>query len=187
VFLQWRRWLTAASSAVWRLVGRATDACTAGAVATWRFLAQGRLPVEGEPRGPLLAAGALALAIGVGVPVVAAALARRPVTLPLLAAAWTLVWACVRLLALDVAAPLSRRDVLVVWAASLLPYALAALGPLALLALPLSAWLAARALVAAGVERRIGLRIVALVYGAQVLVEVAAWLVSGTLLLLPAS
>lgn len=120
-------------------------------------------------------AGAGALVVGAGLAFAVSAATGAAPARSFLAMGWTAAWALARLLILRLALPAGRRQAADAWGPALLPYSVAVIFPLDLLALALSARLTHRGLTALGVGRKDALRAVAWAFGGQLAVELIAW------------
>ena len=192
LFLAWRRLLTAAVRGVRRSAHAAAVSrparATALAVRYLRDPAGTLRSSDAEGRALLRDAGAVALALGVVISFAVPAAVGTPLVRRFLSAGWMAAWALARLFVMrtvargDLAHDHGRIDD--AWGAALLPFAVAVLDPLPLVALAVSALLTLRGFDGLGVERREARRVVAIAFGGQVVAEVAAWLARGGLVFL---
>jgi hypothetical protein len=143
---------------------------------------------DADGRARLKEAGAGALALGVVLSFLVPEPVADPVVRRFLAAGWVAAWALARLLIMRTVArgELARRHSSIddAWGPALLPFALAVVDPLPLVAFAVSAALTLRGLEALGADRREAMRIIAIAFGIQMAAEVAAWLARGGLVYL---
>jgi hypothetical protein len=192
LFLAWRRLVTAGFRGI-ATAGRALGASrpARAALIAARYV---RDPVgtlaaaDADGRARLKEAGAGALALGVVLSFLVPEPVADPVVRRFLAAGWVAAWALARLLIMRTVArgELARRHSSIddAWGPALLPFALAVVDPLPLVAFAVSAALTLRGLEALGADRREAMRIVAIAFGIQMAAEVAAWLARGGLVYL---
>ncbi|MDO8915194.1 MAG: hypothetical protein Q7W16_03845 [Coriobacteriia bacterium] len=192
LFLAWRRLLTAGIRGACR-GGRALAASrpVRGAALAIRYLRDpaGTLRAsDADDRTLLKSAGAVALTAGVVLSFAVPGALGTPLVRRFLAAGWMAAWALARLFIMRTAArgalartPSSIDDA---WGPALLPFAVAVIDPLPLLALAASALLTLRGFEGLGVEAREARRVVFIAFGGQVAAEIVAWLARGGLVFL---
>jgi hypothetical protein len=143
---------------------------------------------DAESRALLKDAGAVALAAGVVLSFAVPAALGTPIVRRFLSAGWMAAWALARLFVMRTVArgSLAREPGRIddAWGPALLPFAVAVLDPLPLVALGVSALLTLRGFEGLGVEQREARRVVAIAFGGQVAAEVASWLARGGLVFL---
>jgi hypothetical protein len=139
-------------------------------------------------RALLREAGGGALALGVAISFAIPPAIGTPLLQRFIAAGWVATWALARLFVMRLTARGALgRDLTRVndaWGPALLPFALAVVDPLPLIALGVSAFLTLRGLAGMGVDRREARRVVAIAFGGQLAAEVVAWLARGGLVYL---
>lgn len=132
--------------------------------------------------------GAVALATGVVLSFAMPGALGTPLVRRFLSAGWMAAWALARLFVMRTAATGrlagERARIDDAWGPALLPFAVAVIDPLPLVALAVSAWLTMRGFDGLGIDRREARRVVAIAFGGQLVAEVAAWLARGGLVFL---
>jgi hypothetical protein len=143
---------------------------------------------DARTRDRLTTCGGLAFAVGIVTAFALSAALREPPARAFLTAAWTITWAITRYLIMKLATRRLEkgRTLEWAWAPALIPFAGAVAFPLGIAALASSAYLTYAGLTGLTVGRRDATRAVALAFGGQALVEVAAWLARGGLVALAA-
>jgi hypothetical protein len=192
LFLAWRRLLTGSARGA-RRGGRALAASrpVRAAALAMRYLrdpADTLRTSDSDGRALLKNAGAVALAVGVVLSFAVPGALGTPLVRRFLSAGWMAAWALARLFIMRTAAKgaLARDPARIddAWGPALLPFALAVIDPLPLLALAASALLTLWGFQGLGVERREARRVVVIAFGGQVAAEVVAWLARGGLVFL---
>lgn len=176
-FLAWRRWLTRAAHSFADARLAVAPAFSAGS----GFL---RGSVLAPDTAPLVPLGIACVALGAVGTFVVSAVARASLAVSASDAAWLALWAGLRLVLLRLASPAELAEdprLTAAWAGGLLPFALAWVAPLRVVAFGASAWLTFRALRTLA-ERRMSLALTGIAFGTQLAADVVVWVASSVAL-----
>jgi hypothetical protein len=184
-FRAWRALLAALAPSAGASAGavrRAARTAAGALAASGRFLLEPSAPLAEEDARRVATVGLVALGIGAAGTLAVARPLGTPLGTAVVAAAWMLVWAPIRLAVLRLARPeVDRTRLTRAWSAALLPSLAGVTALLAAAALVASAWLTYAALRGAGTARHEAATAVGWAFGAQMAAEVTRWLAEGAL------